>query len=141
MLVADADVPRPVIAALQAVGYDVKSYSELGLPVRPDEALAEGVKQLHAILLTMDLGIPSNAYVEELARSGLTVVVLRWKRSRPIDWQEMVLAILRYGAEWEASAAESPCVISVTRVRARTRRWDDLPPRRTVAGSAGGAET
>ena len=140
MLVADADVPHQVIAALQAVRYDIKLYSELNLPVRPDEALADGVKQLGGILLTMDLGIPSDAYIEALARGGLTVVVLRWKQSRPVDWQEMVVAILKEGAAWAAAAAEAPCVISVNRTRTRIRRWDDLPPRPRVTGTRVGDE-
>ncbi len=41
MLVADADLPEPVMKALRAVRYPIARYSDLGLPVRPAGALTQ----------------------------------------------------------------------------------------------------
>ena len=79
------------------------------------------------VLVTMDTGIPSQAYLFEYAQNGLTVVVLRWKKSTPKDWQEMAVSILRYGEDWEQIAAVTPSVISVNRRRSRARAWQDVP--------------
>ena len=127
-LVADADVPDPVIRSLQAVRYDIIRYTELGLPSTPDRALMAALLQSGGILLTRDTGIPSQAYLYEYGIHGLTVVLLRWKQQRARDWQEMVEAILRYGESWEALAEEEPCIISVSRGRSRPRPWRTLPP-------------
>ena len=41
MLVADADVPGPVISALKILKYPIATYRDIGAPVRPDTALIE----------------------------------------------------------------------------------------------------
>jgi hypothetical protein len=127
-LVADADVPVPVIQALKAVRYDIIRYSEIDLPSTPDRALMEALLQSGGILLTRDTGIPSQAYLHEYGIHGLTIVLLRWKQQRARDWQEMVEAILRYGESWERTARETPSLISVSRSGSRGRPWYTLPP-------------
>ena len=64
MLVADADLPEPVMKALRAVRYPIARYSDLGLPVRPDGALMQKMLESteHRVLVTLDAGIPSQAY-------------------------------------------------------------------------------
>lgn len=62
MLVADADVPYPVIRALKVLRYPIVTYDEIGAPVRPDTALMAHILvhvQESPILLTKDTGIPS----------------------------------------------------------------------------------
>ena len=127
-LVADADIPEPVIRSLQILKYDIVRYSEIGLPSRPDRALMEALLQSGGILLTRDTGIPSQAYLHQYGIHGLTVVLLRWKQQRARDWQEMVEAILRYGESWERTARETPSLISVSRSGSRARPWHALPP-------------
>ena len=127
-LVADADIPVPVIRSLQAIKYDIVRYSELGLPTRPDTVLMEGLLSRAGILLTQDTGIPSQAYLHQFGQRGLIVVLLRWKQSSPRDWQQMVAAILRHGESWEAFAAQTPGLISVNKNRSRSRLWESLPP-------------
>ena len=39
MIVADADVPFPVIRALKVLQYPIATFDEIGAPVRPDKAL------------------------------------------------------------------------------------------------------
>ncbi len=126
-LVADADIPVPVIRSLQAIKYDIVRYSELGLPTRPDTALMEGLLSRGGILLTQDTGIPSQAYLHQFGQKGLTVVLLRWKQSSPRDWQQMVAAILRHGESWKAFAAQTSGLISVNKNRSRPRLWESLP--------------
>ena len=127
-LVADADIPDPIIRPLQEVRYDIIRAKDLRLPSRPDRDLMAGILQLGGVLLTLDTGIPSQAYMYEYAHQGLTVVVLRWKTQFPKDWQEMVSAILRDGEKWARIAAETPSIISVTRSRSRVRPWSTIPP-------------
>ncbi len=87
-----------------------------------------GLLRLGGVLVTLDTGIPSQAYLYEYAHHGLTVVVLRWKTQFPKDWQQMVTAILRDGEKWERTTAETPSIIGVTRSRSRVRPWSTIPP-------------
>ncbi len=80
-LVADGDVQDQIVQALQAVKYDIVTYDQLGLPIRPDKLLMERILSLGGVLVTRDTGIPSQAYLYQFAQYGLTVVVLRWKES------------------------------------------------------------
>ncbi len=77
--------------------------------------------------MTLDAGIPSQAYLERFADNGLTVVLLRWKKSGSKDWQEMLETILKDGKKWEEIAEKDPSVISVSYGRMRVRSWKDMP--------------
>ncbi len=127
MLVADADVPAPVISALKLLRYPIVTCNEIGAPVRPDKALMEHVLLRSRILITRDMGIPSQAYVAQYPAQGLSVVILRWKSSTYKDFQQMALAILRDGEKWEEKASHTPSVISVNRNGSRYRAWSDVP--------------
>lgn len=135
MLVADADVPGPVITALKALRYPVVTFQDIGAPIRPDTALIEHMLTFsdHRILLTLDQGIPGQAYIDQFHRRGLTVVILRWKTSTARDFQEMAIRILQDGEKWEEIAAQSPSVISVNRRGYRVRQWKDVP--NSISGS------
>lgn len=129
MLVADADVPRPVVDALKILRYPIATYEEIGAPARPDTALLEHcLRTGHYVLVTRDTGIPSQAYVARYPQRGLTVALLRWKTSTFADFQKMAEAILRDGAKWEAAAAREPSVISVGARGSRYRPWSGIPP-------------
>ena len=127
MLVADADVPYPVIQALKILQYPIATFDDIGAPVRPDKALMGHVLQHSQVLITRDTGIPSQAYVAQFPAQGLSVVLLRWKTSTPKDFQEMAMMILRHGEEWEERASHTPSIISVNRNRSRPRAWSDVP--------------
>ena len=136
MLIADGDVSDPVIVALQKIEYPIVRYSELDFPVRPDRELMAKILSIQGIMITMDMGMPSQAYAFQYAQHGLTVVLLRWKQSRPKDYQEMVLAILRDGESWAQIASNEPSIISVNRRGSRPRAWSSIPP--SIADSAKG---
>ena len=51
MLVADADVPFPVIRALKILQYPIATFDEIGAPVRPDKALMENVLRYSQVLV------------------------------------------------------------------------------------------
>jgi len=92
-LIADADVPAQVLSALRVLSFDIATLEELGIPVRPDRDLMAVLMQTdHRVLLTMDTGIRSQAYLYRYAQAGLTVVLLRWKGRGPKDLQEMAIA-------------------------------------------------
>ena len=127
MLVADADIPIPVIRALKILQYPIATFDDIGAPVRPDKALMEHVLQHSRVLITCDTGIPSQAYVAQYPAQGLSVVLLRWKTSTSKDFQEMAMMILRHGEEWEERALHTPSIISVNRNGSRYRAWSDVP--------------
>ena len=129
MLVADADVPGPVLSSLRAVDFPIASFREIGAPVRPDSALIEYMlsNSDYRVLVTLDKGIPSQRYVAQFGERGLTVVLLRWKTSTRRDFEQMVRRILSDGESWERAAAEAPHVISANRHRSRYRRVGDIP--------------
>lgn len=131
MLVADADVPFPVIRALKILRYPLITYDEIGAPVRPDTALMAHILdhvQESPVLVTKDTGIPSQAYVGQYAQAGLTVVLLRWKTLTYPDFQKMTELILRDGEKWIEIASHTPSVISVSRHGSRPRAWSQVPP-------------
>lgn len=127
MLVADADVPYPVIRALKILQYPIATFDDIDAPVRPDKALMEQVLRHSRVLITRDTGIPSQAYVAQYPAQGLSVVLLRWKTSTPKDFQEMTMMILRHGEDWAKRASHTPSIISVNRIRSRYRAWSDIP--------------
>ena len=129
MLVADADVPGPVVDALNILRYPIATYEDIGAPARPDTALMDHcIRTGNYVLVTRDTGIPSQAYVARYPERGLTVALLRWKTSTFEDFQKMAEMILKDGAKWEATAAREPSVISVSRHGSRTKPWGEIPP-------------
>lgn len=108
--IADHDVPDPVIQALLAVKFDVKRIKEIS-PQRPDRFVMQAYLDAKGILITLDKGIPSQAYAYEFAKNGLTVVLLRWKELKYQDWQEMVEIILRDDDCWQRAASIEPSII------------------------------
>ena len=129
MLVADADVPGPVVDALNILRYPIATYEDIGAPARPDTALMDHcIRTGNYVLVTRDTGIPSQAYVARYPERGLTVALLRWKTSTFEDFQKMAEMILKDGAKWEATAAREPSVISVSRHGSRIKPWGEIPP-------------
>ena len=129
MLVADADVPGPVVDALKILRYPIATYEDIGAPARPDTALMDHcIRTGNYVLVTRDTGIPSQAYVARYPERGLTVALLRWKTSTFGDFQKMAEMILKDGAKWEATASREPSVISVSRHGSRIKPWGEIPP-------------
>ena len=113
-LIADASVPDPVVRALQAVRFDIRRLGDIAAGDVTDRAVAHSVLEYGGILLTLDLAPAPTPYVGELIENGLTVVSLRWNAATPLDWQQMVDAILRKADSWLQAAAEGPSLISVS---------------------------
>ena len=126
-LFADANVPEPIIVALEAVRFDIRRTSELLPSTGTDRDVMRAVLEANGILVTFDAGIPSQAYAYQFARRGLSVILLRWETSTPKDWQEIVVAILRGADDWRESAGNRPAVLSVSRGGTRIRPWSDIP--------------
>ncbi len=126
--IADDNVPDPVIQALLAVKFDIKRIKDI-VATKPDYSVMQSCLEENGILVTFDLGIPSQAYYYEFAKNGLTVVLLRWKRSTYRDWQEMVEIILRDAHIWKEAASKESSIISVSYKRgSRVRFWSTIPP-------------
>jgi hypothetical protein len=124
---ADANVPEPIIAALDAVRFDIRRTSELRPSTSTDRDVMGAVLEAGGILVTFDAGIPSQAYAYQFAERGLSVVLLRWKTSTPKDWQEIVAAILRGADSWRESTSNEPAVLSVSKRGTRIRPWSEIP--------------
>ena len=112
--IADASVPDPVVRALQAVRFDIRRLSDIVSGDVSDRAAAHSVLEYGGILLTLDLAQSPSPYVGELIENGLTVVSLRWSASTPLDWQQMVDAILRKAESWIQAAGGGPSLINVS---------------------------
>jgi len=126
ILIADADVPDPVIRALQSVQFNIRRVTDI-VSSSSDRAVMRAILESGGILVTRDLGIPSQAYLYEFAKNGLTVVLLRWKSSTPKEWQEMVEIVLRESELWRYVASREPSVISVNKRGSRVRPWSAIP--------------
>ena len=139
--IADANVPDPVVRALQAIRFDIRRLDDVAAGEVSDRAVAHSVLASGGILITLDLGRASSAYTSELIENGLTVVSLRWNASTPLDWQQMVDAILRKADSWLQAAGGGPALINVSHAggsRPRsgptlTGRLADLPPAENLA--------
>jgi hypothetical protein len=115
-------VYEPIVAALRAVKFDI-----VRVPARSDRNLMAVSLERHSVLITRDVGIPSQAYAFQYAQNGLTVVLLRWKESNPKAWQQIVASILTHAEEWERMAAQAPSIISVSQRGYRSRTWQTIP--------------
>ena len=112
--IADASVPDPVVRALQAVRFDIRRLGDIAAGDVTDRAVAHSVLEYGGILITLDLAQAPSPYVGELIENGLTVVSLRWNASTPLDWQQMVDAILRKAESWIQAAGDGPTLINVS---------------------------
>ena len=112
--IADASVPDPVVRALQAVRFDIRRLDDIAERDITDRVVAHSVLQFGGILITLDVGRTPSPYVSELIENGLTVVSLRWSASTPLDWQQMVDAILRKAEGWIQAAGGGPSLINVS---------------------------
>ena len=128
IFITDHLVYDPIVRALLEVRFDVKRINEI-LQTKPDRFVMQACLENDGILITMDRGIPSQAYYYEFGQNGLTVVVLRWKTATPTDWQQMVEVILREANKWREAAKLAPSIISVSYKRgSRIRAWSTIPP-------------
>jgi hypothetical protein len=127
IFIADAMVPDPVVRSLSEVKFHIKRIQEIS-EIRPDRPVMQACLDENGILITFDLGIPSQAYLYEIAQNGLTVIQMRWKTSTHKDWQEMVGTILKEHHTWEAAASKEPSIISVNNRNSRIRPWSTIPP-------------
>ena len=127
-LIADADFPFPIVAALKALRFPAFTLQDLDIPLRPDSAVMQGALANDGILATSDAGIPSQAYLYEFGARGLTIVLLRIKPQGREAWQRAAGLILLNWSEWEAKASERPSLITISRSNVRVRPWDTLPP-------------
>ena len=81
------------------------------------------------ILVTLDKGMPSQAYAFEYASKGLSVVLLRWKSNKQEAWQQITEIILRDHKLWFEIAQKETSVISVSyKGGSRSRSWSDISP-------------
>jgi hypothetical protein len=128
IVIADACIVDPVIRALKELKFAIVTISELKSE-RPDYSVMQCCLKNQGILITLDTGIPSQAYAFQYARNGLTVVLLRWKSQNREAWQQMTEIILRDHKYWIEIAEKEPSVISVSYRRgSRTRSWKDISP-------------
>ena len=128
ILIADADLWDPVIRSLQAVRFPIARLSELGIPLRPDSTVMQGVLDHNGMLITRDVGVPSQAYLYQFGAKGITVVVVRLKPENPTAWQRTVEVVLRHWDGWQQTAATGPSLITVNWNAVRARQWATLPP-------------
>ena len=137
--IADASVPDPVVRALQAVRFDIRRLGEIAAGDITDRVVAHSVLQFGGILITLDLGRTPSPYVSELIENGLTVVSLRWSASTPLDWQQMVDAILRKAESWIQAAGGGPSLINVSHAGGSRPRSGPLltGPRRSIPDRPG----
>ena len=126
IFIADANVAEPVIRSLLEVKFHIRRINEIA-EIRPDRPVMQACLDANGILITFDLGIPSQAYLYEIAQSGLTVVQMRWKTSTYEDWQQIVGIILREHHVWEEAACKEPSIISVNNRGSRIRSWSTIP--------------
>ncbi len=114
-LLADANIPKPLIDELRAAGVRVESVTEMGLGRHPDENVSQLSKRSKSILLTMDRDFwddrqhpfqncPEFIFVDvspdraELAVDGLARFYALFTKFYPLDWwREMKARIFERG--------------------------------------------
>lgn len=128
MFIADHCIFAPIVQALSVLKFPIKSIQQVQKE-RPDYSVMRTCLIQNAILITLDLGIPSQAYAFQYAKAGLTVILLRWRTQTPKDWQQMTEVILRDHEQWSAIAKKDTSVISVSyKGGSRPRSWSQISP-------------
>ena len=128
-LIADHCIYDPIIQALSALRLPILRIQDIQSKM-PDYSVMQACLENDGILLTLDKGIPSQAYAFEYAKDGLTVVLLRWKSNSPRAWQQITEIILRDYEQWIEVAETETSVISVSYNRgSRPHSWADISPK------------
>lgn len=128
ILVADHCIYDPVVQALKKLKFPILSISELQDEIA-DYTVLQACLDNSGLLITLDKGIPSQAYAFEYANKGLSVVLLRWKSSKQDAWQQITEVILRDYNNWIEIAEKDTSIISVSyRGGTRARAWSDISP-------------
>lgn len=128
ILVADHCIYDPIIQALKKLRFPILSITELQNDI-VDYSVMEACLESDGILVTMDKGIPSQAYAFEYASKGLSVVLLRWKSNKQDAWQQITEIILRDGNQWIQIAERETSIISVNyKGGTRARAWAEISP-------------
>ncbi len=127
-LIADHCIYEPIVLALSNLKFPLISIKEIQSE-RPDYTVMQACLDNDGILLTLDKGMPSQAYAFEYASKGLTVVLLRWKSNKEEAWQQITEIILRDHKLWLEIAQEETSVISVRyKGGSRPRTWAEISP-------------
>ena len=126
-IIADHCIFDPVIQSLQVLRFPIVSIKTLQQE-KPDYSVMQTCLENDGILITLDKGIPSQAYAFQYAQGGLTVVLLRWRLQGYKTWQQMVEVILRDYGRWVTIAQEYPSVISAKYSGSRHHTWNEIPP-------------
>jgi len=128
ILIADHCVYEPIIQALKKLQFPILSIYDIQ-DGRADYTVMQACLDNNGILITLDRGIPSQAYAFEYASKGLSVVLLRWKSSKQDAWQEMTEVILRESKHWIETAERETSIISVSyKGGSRPHAWSDISP-------------
>jgi len=127
-LIADHCVYEPIVLALSNLKFPLISIKEIQSEI-PDYTVMQACLDNDGVLITLDTGMPSQAYAFEYAKNGLTVVLLRWKSGNHEAWQQITEVILRDHKLWFEIAQEETSVISVSyKGGSRPRAWAEISP-------------
>ncbi len=118
MLIANSDIPRPVIDALRTFNCPIVTSAEIGaVNLSGTDVLDHAFRHCSGlvVLVTRSKGVPMQAYANKYHERGLTVALLRWKHFTRRDKADMTRIIHRDAPLWEDMAKHSPSVISISR--------------------------
>ncbi len=115
MIVADENIPAPVVEALRAAGHEVTYISEVAPTIDDDAVLALALGS-GAVLVTADKDFGELVYLRRLATAG--VVLLRLG-DVPDEEQARIVTALLDGHQTELISAFT--VVTPARVRIRPR--------------------
>ncbi|MFC2060634.1 DUF5615 family PIN-like protein [Chloroflexota bacterium] len=127
-LIADHCIYDPVLQALSALKFPITSITDL-LTERVDYTVMQACLDNNGLLLTLDKGMPSQAYAFEYASKGLSIVLLRWKSGNNEAWQQITEIILRDSRYWIEIAQQETSIISVSyKGGSRSKAWTEISP-------------
>lgn len=127
-LIADHCIYDPILRALSSLKFPIVSITQLQSET-PDFTVIQACLDNDGVLLTLDKGMPPQAYAFQYAANGLSVVLLRWKSSAAEAWQQITEVILRDYKQWIEIAQRETSVISVSyRGGSRPRSWEEISP-------------
>lgn len=128
-LLFDADVPLPVVAAVEALRVPATSVGRLAKGGSSDEEILDLAARLDAILVTIDRDFTNQPLFAAMVARGSRVVRLRLPPGTPAAQlnEQLTMLILQNYREWQKLLDPEPGLVSCTSRGNRLRKLTEFP--------------
>ncbi|OGN90966.1 MAG: hypothetical protein A2158_05505 [Chloroflexi bacterium RBG_13_46_14] len=127
-LLCDADIPDPVITAINALKIPAVSVKSIPGTADNDAKVVDVANTLDAIIITLDRDYTSQPLFAAMVQKGAKIVRLRPSKCEPYEVIENIASmIIKNHREWQKLLSDSAGVISCSSNGNRLRNLEEFP--------------